>query len=124
MDCILQELNAPNHPYPVALKKDSMYFIFIEKQKIPCAQSVLEAVSVMVATNWIFNIEFPTKIRKTMQFIPADPIHLPEKHLPEITFPQKTLGRNYIIPNIHFPERAFSRNYISLNIHLPEITFS
>ena len=53
-----------------------------------------------------------------------DPIHLPEKHLPEITFPRKTLGRNYIIPNIHFPERAFSRNYISLNIHLPEITFS
>ena len=53
-----------------------------------------------------------------------DPIHLPEKHLPEITFPRKTLGRNYIIPNIHFPERAFSKNYISLNIHLPEITFS
>ena len=38
-----------------------------------------------------------------------DPIHLPEKHLLEITFPQKTLSRNYIIPNIHFPERAFSR---------------
>ena len=54
----------------------------------------------------------------------SDPIHLPENHLPEITFPRKTLGRNYIIPNIHFPERAFSRNYISLNIHLPEITFS
>ena len=57
-------------------------------------------------------------------FNARDPIHLPEKHLPEITFPRKTLGRNYIIPNIHFPERAFSRNYISLNIHLPEITFS
>ena len=53
-----------------------------------------------------------------------DPIHLPEKHLPEITFPRKTLGQNYIIPNTHFPERALSRNYISLNIHLPEITFS
>ena len=48
-----------------------MYFIFIEKQKIPCAQSVLEAVSVMVATYWIFNIEFPIKIRKIMQFIAA-----------------------------------------------------
>ena len=57
-----------------------------------------------------------------------DPIHLPEKYLPEITFPRKTLGRNYIIPNIHFPERAFSRNYISRklicqNLHLPECTF-
>ena len=48
----------------------------------------------------------------------------PRKHLPEITFPQKTLGQNYIIPNIHFPERAFSKNYISLNVHLPEITLS
>ena len=52
-----------------------------------------------------------------------DPIHLPENHLPEITFPGKTLGRNYINPNVHFPERALARNNISLNVHLPEITF-
>ena len=52
-----------------------------------------------------------------------DRIHLPENHLPAITFPRKTLGQNYIIPNLHFPERAFSRNYISLNMHLPEIAF-
>ena len=63
---------------------------------------------------------------KTFNRIALDryPIHLPEKHLPEITFPRKTLGRNYITPNIHFPERAFSKNYISLNVHFPEITLS
>ena len=53
----------------------------------------------------------------------TDPIHLPKKHLPKISFPLKTLGRDYIIPNVHFPERAFARNYNSLNVHLPEITF-
>ena len=53
-----------------------------------------------------------------------DPLHLPEKHFLEITFPRKTHNRNYIIPNIHFPERAFSRNDISLNVHLPEITLA
>ena len=53
-----------------------------------------------------------------------DPIHLPEKHLPEITFPRKTLGRNYFIPNTHFPERAFSRNYTFLNVHFPEFTLA
>ena len=52
----------------------------------------------------------------------SDPIHLPKKHLPEIAFPQKTLGRNYIIPNTHFPERAFSRNYIFLNVQFPKFT--
>ena len=61
------------------------------------------------------------------------PIHLPKKRLPEITFPRKALGRNYVISNVHLPERAFApklhfpkralaRNYISLNVHLPEIT--
>ena len=50
-------------------------------------------------------------------------MHLFEKHIPEITFPQKALGRNYsIVKNVHFPERALARNYISLNAHLPEIT--
>ena len=51
------------------------------------------------------------------------PIHLPKKRLPEITFPRKALGRNYVISNVHLPERAFARNHISLNVHLPEITF-
>ena len=52
-----------------------------------------------------------------------DPIHLPKKHLLEITFPRKTLDQNYIIPNVHFPERALARNFIFLNMDLPEITF-
>ena len=53
-----------------------------------------------------------------------DPLHLLENHLPEITFPRKLFGRNYINPNVHFPERALARIYISLNVHLAEITFS
>ena len=54
----------------------------------------------------------------------SDPIHLHENYLPEITFPRKTLGRNYINPNVQFPDRALARNYISLNVHLEEFTFS
>ena len=36
------------------------------------------------------------------------PIHFHKKHLPEITFYQKMLGRNFVIPNVHFPKRAFA----------------
>ena len=66
----------------------------------------------------------------------SDPIHLSEKHLPEITFPRKSLGRNYINSNghslnVHLPEITFSRtlhaltkNYISPKAHLAEITFA
>ena len=50
-----------------------------------------------------------------------DPIHVPEKHFKEITFPRKTLGRNHIIPNVHLPEWALASNYISLYIHMPVI---
>ena len=32
--------------------------------------------------------------------------NLPEKHLPEIRFSRKALGRNYIVSNAHFLERA------------------
>ena len=64
------------------------------------------------------------EIKTLIQCKYTDPIHLSENHLPEITFPQNTLGRNCINPNVHFPERAHGRNYISLNVHLAEITFS
>ena len=49
-------------------------------------------------------------------------IQISEKHFPEITFPPKTLGRNYIILSVPFPERALARNYICSKAHLSEIT--
>ena len=42
----------------------------------------------------------------------TDPVHLPEKHLPEWRFPRKTLGRMDISPNVLFPERTLARMYI------------
>ena len=53
-----------------------------------------------------------------------DPVHLPEKHLPEWTFPRKTLGRMDISPKTHFPESTLARMYIWPNGHFPECTFS
>ena len=53
----------------------------------------------------------------------TDPVHLPEKHLPEWTFSQKTLGRMDIISNVHFPERTLARNVHFPEKHFPEITF-
>ena len=49
--------------------------------------------------------------------------NLPEKRLPEITFPHKAFGRNCIIPNVHFPECALARNYTFQNVHSAELTF-
>ena len=54
----------------------------------------------------------------------SDPIHLPEKHLPESTFTRKTLGQMDSIPNIHFPERTLARMYIWPNGRFPETLFS
>ena len=53
-----------------------------------------------------------------------DPVHLPEKHLPERTFSRKTLGRMGISPNVHFPEWTLARMYISPNGHFFENSFS
>ena len=69
-----------------------------------------------------FNFEFKPEILEIFKSEPqyyrnTDPIHLPEKLIPEITFPQKALGRNDIFPNLHFPEGAFARNYIFLKVH-------
>jgi len=51
----------------------------------------------------------------------ADPIHLLEKHLPEIIFDRKTFFRIYICPKLHLPERTLSRKYICQNMHLTEV---
>ena len=51
-------------------------------------------------------------------------VHLPEKHLPEWTFPRKTLGRIDIIPNVRFPKRTLARMYIWPNGYFPENLFS
>ena len=55
-----------------------------------------------------------------------DPVHLPEKHLPEWTFPRKsyfpewTLTRMYVRPNGHFLEKLFSGMDTCQNVHLAE----
>ena len=59
----------------------------------------------MLKSGKILKILFSIILTKSLQgsYTP------PRKHLPEITFPRKARGRNYIILNAHFPERALAR---------------
>ena len=79
---VLQE---PASPYPTLVLKNSKYELLIEGYHINGIKDFIHGLSTLISAYWVFDIEFPPSLKKTLIFLCGYVLKLPKvKMMPSV----------------------------------------
>ena len=62
--CLQEE---PTTPYPCIFAKDEKFTLYVQRRELCSVDQIMDAVSLILASYWIFDIELNPKSRKSLE---------------------------------------------------------